>query len=77
MATNGGAINGKAELGHILQQDADQGRVAVHSFDPNASPSEKGAAAGKARDALKPINAQEGAGNQGYIQGFSLRVVIH
>lgn len=62
MATNGAA---QAEVDGIMQQDADKGRVAVHSFDPAASPSEKSAAAGKSRDQLRNVNAQEGAGEQG------------
>ncbi|KAJ7275417.1 C2 domain-containing protein [Mycena haematopus] len=36
------------------------GRVAVHSFDPEAKPSEKGAAAGKARDQLKSVKEDSG-----------------
>ncbi|TFK41292.1 C2 domain-containing protein [Crucibulum laeve] len=55
MATNGAASNGHAEADAIMKQDADKGRVAVHSFDSNASPSEKGAAAGKSRDQLKNV----------------------
>ncbi|KAJ6574724.1 C2 domain-containing protein [Mycena capillaripes] len=38
------------------------GRVAVHSFDPEAKPSEKGAAAGKARDQLKSVKDDSGPG---------------
>ncbi|KAF8213474.1 C2 domain-containing protein [Mycena galopus ATCC 62051] len=38
------------------------GRVAVHSFDPEAKPSEKGAAAGKARDQLKSVKEDSGPG---------------
>ena len=33
--------------------------VAVHSFDPDASPKEKAAAAGKARDQLKDIRPKD------------------
>ncbi|KAF7320046.1 hypothetical protein MKEN_00788800 [Mycena kentingensis (nom. inval.)] len=36
------------------------GRVAVHSFDPDASPEQKGAAAGKARDQLKSVKQDSG-----------------
>ncbi|KAJ7225891.1 C2 domain-containing protein [Mycena pura] len=38
-----------------LMQHSAKGRVAVHSFDPEAPPSEKGAAAGKGRDQLKSV----------------------
>ncbi|KAF9458350.1 C2 domain-containing protein [Collybia nuda] len=61
MATNG-LHNGLAEANAVLQQD--QGRVAVHSFDPSATPAEKSAAAGKGRDQLKSANYQEGAGER-------------
>lgn len=64
MATNGPS-NGQAEVNNIMKQDADKGRVAVHSFDPAASPAEKGAAAGKARDQLKSAKTQESTGGQG------------
>ncbi|KAJ7071483.1 C2 domain-containing protein [Mycena amicta] len=40
--------------------DDANGRVAVHSFDPEASPAEKGAAAGKARDQLKSVKQDSG-----------------
>ncbi|KAJ7169501.1 C2 domain-containing protein [Mycena filopes] len=45
-----------------LMQDSANGRVAVHSFDPEAKPSEKGAAAGKARDQLKSVKNDSGPG---------------
>lgn len=54
MAANGKSSNGY-DLGSVLQADADKGRVAVHSFDENASPAEKGAQAGQAKDQLKSI----------------------
>jgi Ca2+-dependent lipid-binding protein len=50
-----GSTNGQAKVNAILENDAAKGRVAVHSFDPNSSPAEKGAAAGKGRDQLKSI----------------------
>jgi hypothetical protein len=62
MTTNG--HNGLAGPNGILQHDADKGRVAVHSFDPAASPAEKGAAAGKARDQLKSVKEQESVAEQ-------------
>jgi hypothetical protein len=36
----------------IVQNDASRGNVPVHSFDPDASPAEKAASAGKARSQL-------------------------
>ncbi|KAJ6575507.1 C2 domain-containing protein [Mycena sp. CBHHK59/15] len=63
MATNG-APNGDShkQLDAILQADAAKGSVAVHSFDPELPPSQKGAAAGKARDQLKSVNNDSGPG---------------
>ncbi|KAK0208431.1 C2 domain-containing protein [Desarmillaria ectypa] len=52
MATNGVVVNGDGQAAPDLQKDADQGRVVVHSFDPDTSPEAKGAAAGKAREEL-------------------------
>ncbi|KAJ7139747.1 C2 domain-containing protein [Mycena epipterygia] len=43
-------------------QDSANGRVAVHSFDPEASPAQKGAAASKARDQLQSVKADSGPG---------------
>lgn len=54
MALNG-ATNGQAQVSDLLKLDADKGRVAVHSFDSAASPAEKGAIAGQARDQLKSL----------------------
>ncbi|KAJ7785918.1 C2 domain-containing protein [Mycena metata] len=45
-----------------LMRDSANGRVAVHSFDPESKPSEKGAAAGKARDQLKSVKDDSGPG---------------
>ena len=45
-----------AQVRKTLQND--QG-VAVHSFDPDASPEEKAAVAGKARDQLKDIRPKD------------------
>ena len=41
------AQKAQAQVNGILKQDEDKNRVAVHSFDPNATPQEKAAAAGK------------------------------
>jgi hypothetical protein len=67
MATNGLAVDdgdAKAQVNRIMKQDRDKG-VAVYSFDPDASPSEKGAAAGKGHDLLKGLNVPAGAGERG------------
>ncbi|KAG6910551.1 hypothetical protein DXG01_009501 [Tephrocybe rancida] len=48
---------GQAEVNGLLKQDADAG-ARVHTFDPSASPEEKGAAAGKGRDQLKSITGE-------------------
>ncbi|TFK57601.1 tricalbin [Heliocybe sulcata] len=54
-----------AEANDIVQKDADKAGVAVHSFDPDASPEEKAAAAGKARDQLKSVSQKDpGAGGK-------------
>ncbi|KAI0666337.1 tricalbin [Trametes maxima] len=42
----------QAKVNGIIEQDAAKGRVPVHTFDPDASPQEKAAAAGKQRDKL-------------------------
>ncbi|KAH7918365.1 tricalbin, partial [Leucogyrophana mollusca] len=48
-----------AQVHGMLNHDASKG-AAVHSFDPEASPQQKAAAAGKGRDQLKSSGAQEG-----------------
>jgi hypothetical protein len=53
----------QAELNGIIQADTDKNRVAVHTFDPNSTPQEKAAAAGKGREAVKSIRAQNGQAN--------------
>lgn len=45
----------QAELNHIVKADVDKNRVAVHTFDPNATPQEKAAAAGQQKDKLKSV----------------------
>lgn len=42
-------IRAHSQANDILQKDAAKGNVSVHSFDPDASPAQKAAAAGKAR----------------------------
>ncbi len=63
MATNGVANgNGQANLDTLKR---DEQRVPVHSFDPDASPTDKAAAAGKARDQLKSVSAASEAPERG------------
>ncbi|KAI9462339.1 tricalbin [Lactarius psammicola] len=45
-------IRARSQANDIVQKDAARGNVAVHSFNPDASPAEKAAAAGKARSQL-------------------------
>lgn len=39
----------------ILREDAKKGNTTVHTFDPDATPEQKAAAAGKGRDQLKSV----------------------
>ncbi|OBZ79219.1 Uncharacterized protein PYUK71.03c [Grifola frondosa] len=57
--TNGTATNpqSQAQVNGIVEQDVAKNRVPVHTFDPDASPQEKGAAAGKDKEKLKLNNA--------------------
>ena len=48
-----------------IMLDAAKGRVAVHTFDPDASPQEKAAAAGKGRENLKSVAEKADAGERG------------
>jgi hypothetical protein len=45
-------IRPHTQANDILQMDASRANVPVHSFDPDASPAEKAAVAGKARTKL-------------------------
>lgn len=70
MSSNGvvpanGNANQQAAVNGLLERDSNNGRVAVHQFDPDATPAEKAASAGKSRDKLKSANDQPGAGEQG------------
>ncbi|KZT23846.1 tricalbin [Neolentinus lepideus HHB14362 ss-1] len=65
MAAPNGSAQQMAEVNNIVQKDTDNGRVAVHTFDPDASPEEKAAAAGKARNQLEPVSQKDtGAGGK-------------
>ncbi|OCH88587.1 tricalbin [Obba rivulosa] len=52
-----------AQLNGVLEGDAAKNRVAVHTFDPDASPEQKAAAAGKGKEKLK--RAKDDAGPSG------------
>jgi len=52
--SNGSQQNANAELHNILEHDASKG-AAVHIFDPDASPQQKAAAAGKQSGQLKSV----------------------
>lgn len=55
----------QAQLNHIVKSDEAKNRVAVHTFDPNASPQEKAAAAGQQKDKLKSVKPDTSAGGTG------------
>ncbi|KAG2155499.1 C2 domain-containing protein [Suillus clintonianus] len=50
----------QTQLHDIMSNDASKGAI-VHSFDPDASPQQKAAAAGMQRDQLKSITGQDGS----------------
>jgi hypothetical protein len=59
--------NGSAQdqVNKLVNQDAAKGRVAVHTFDPDETPQQKAAAAGKGSEQLKSKNAEPGVGERG------------
>lgn len=76
MAALGGAPATNAQqLNGLIAKDAEKQSVAVHSFNPDASPAEKAAAAGKGRSQLKSANdnANEpgGVGELSFVRSFS------
>lgn len=60
-ALGNGAVNGAEDA---LKHDAGKGRVAVHTFDPEASPAQKAAAAGKGKDQLKSVQQSPEQGGE-------------
>ncbi|KDN50305.1 hypothetical protein RSAG8_01641, partial [Rhizoctonia solani AG-8 WAC10335] len=58
MAAAPAQAQAQAEINGIHREDAAKGAV-PHTFDANMSPAEKAAAAGKGRDELKSLGAQE------------------
>jgi type IV pilus biogenesis protein CpaD/CtpE len=52
---NGMSASARDQLNGIVKEDLTKDRVALHVFDPDASPQQKGAAAGKARDQVKSV----------------------
>ncbi|KAI0067953.1 tricalbin [Artomyces pyxidatus] len=67
-----GALPGaqaQEKANNMLKDDAARRNIAVHTFDPDASPEQKAASAGKARDQLKSKTATpqiSGRGASGY-----------
>ena len=59
------AVHAHAQAKDILQKDAARGKVAVHSFHPDASPAEKAAVAGQARSQLSSTTSGTGDTNDG------------
>lgn len=74
-SNNGGAQEptGQEVVSGMLKRDEAKG-AAVHSFDPDASPAEKAAAAGKARDQLTSVKQKDAA--DGGARGTALALVI-
>lgn len=65
-ALDGAPPDAQAQLNGLLQADASKGGVAVHTFDPNSSPQEKAAAAGKGREQVSKVGGKdESAGGTG------------
>jgi hypothetical protein len=63
-------IRAHGQANDIVQNDASRGNVAVHTFDPDASPAEKAAAAGKAGKQLTstlPAKPTEGGRGQPFL----------
>lgn len=56
MAVNDTLPETRATLHDVLQDDAAKDRVPVHTFNPDASPAQKGVAAGKGANELKSVN---------------------
>ncbi|KAE9395950.1 hypothetical protein BT96DRAFT_958377 [Gymnopus androsaceus JB14] len=69
MAGDGnGAVNGANGVEDVFKQDKDKGRVAVHTFDPDASPAQKAAAAGKGKEQLKGVQQKSEQGGEREVQ---------
>jgi len=59
------SLQAQAHVDDIMNGDAAKNRVAVHTFDPEASPQEKAAAAGKHKDKLAAPNGNHSASGKG------------
>lgn len=57
--------NGQAQLNGIMAQDKEKQSVNVHTFDPNSTPEQKAAAAGKGRSQLESANKSDAPGGKG------------
>lgn len=73
MASAAPAHNGEAQLNGLIQDDQQKQAVTVHTFDPNATPEQKGAAAGKGRSQIAAGKDSDDAGGKGE---FDLYFVI-
>lgn len=60
------AADAQQQVNGIVKQDQDKNRVAVHTFDPDATPEQKAAAAGKGASQLKSAKkADQASGGKG------------
>lgn len=54
--------NLQSDLSDLVDHDKAKHRVPVHQFNPDSTPQQKGAAAGAAKDQLKPARGHEPSG---------------
>lgn len=72
LPTNGPSATTQAN--DILREDAKNGNTTVHTFDPDATPEQKAASAGKGRDQLKSmVDTNKDAVTS---KGMSLRLLL-
>lgn len=55
----------QAQLNAIVNNDTAKNRVPVHTFNPDASPQQKGAAAGASKDKLQSVKPDKDDGGKG------------
>jgi hypothetical protein len=61
-----GLLGPNDSLNTVLHNDSPSPNVAVHTFDPEASPAQKGAVAGKGKENLKDVRqTPDGEGEKG------------
>ena len=74
------SVRAHSQANNIVQKDAAKANVPVHSFDPDASPMEKAAAAGKARTQLNSTTAASPEVSNGGARGLYIsygRFLLH